>query len=113
MAHITLRTLEKEVISFIHKLFNDPAIMSYWFDESYHSKGTLEESFDTNKESPHTRSFIIDHAGEEIGLVQLLFIDTIGRNAEFAIMIDPRHQGKGYSHPATEQAIDYAFQTLN
>ncbi|HLR15503.1 MAG TPA: GNAT family N-acetyltransferase [Bacillota bacterium] len=113
MAHITLRTLEKEDIPFIHKLFNDPAIMSYWFEEAYHSKGTLEESFDKNKESPHTRSFIIDHAGEDIGLVQLLFIDTISRNAEFAIMIDPQHQGKGYSHLATQQAIDYAFQTLN
>lgn len=113
MSQIRLRTFEKEDIPFLHKLFNDQSIMSYWFEEAYYTKSTLEESFDKNKENPHIRSFIIDHAGEDIGFVQLLFIHPISRNAEFAIMIDPKHQGKGYSHQATEQAIAYAFQTLN
>jgi len=113
MGNITLRTFEREDISFVHKLLNNREVMSYWFEEAYASKDSLEDRFLKNKDSTNIRSFIIDHEGEQVGLVQLLFIDSLSRNAEFAIMIDPEHQGKGYAHPSTEHAIEYAFNVLN
>lgn len=110
---ITLKTEEKEDIPFIHTLVNNRDIMSYWFEEAYYSLSTLEDTFEKEKESKHVRSFIIHTGEEKVGLVQFMFINHVHRNAEFAIMIDPIHQGKGYAHPATEQAIEYAFNVLN
>ncbi len=113
MENITLRTFEREDIPFVHKLLNNREVMSYWFEEAYASKVSLEDTFQKNKDDTSIRSLIIDSEGVQIGLVQLLFIDPVSRNAEFAIMIDPKHQGKGYAHPSTEYAIEYAFNVLN
>lgn len=110
---ITLRTYEQEDINFVHRLVNDKNIMSYWFEEAYQSRASLEEIFQKGKDRDDVRSFIITDGKEQIGFVQLLFIDLIHRKAEFAIMIDPKQQGNGYASKATELAIDYAFRTLN
>lgn len=110
---ITIRPYEQEDIDFIHRLVNNRNIMSYWFEEAYQSRASLEESFQKGKDRSDVRSFIITDGDVNIGLVQLLFIDFIHRKAEFAIMIDPEQQGNGYAKGATEQAIDYAFRVLN
>ncbi|SFE43344.1 diamine N-acetyltransferase [Lentibacillus persicus] len=47
--NLKLRTLEKDDLTFLHKLFNSPDIMSYWFSESYMSMEHLKESFDKVK----------------------------------------------------------------
>lgn len=110
---ITLRTYEQEDIDFIHQLVNNRDIMSYWFEEAHQSRARLEEQFQKAKDRDDIRSFIIAQGEEQIGLVQLMFIDYIHRNAEFAIMIDPNQQGNGYAAIATEQAKAYAFHVLN
>lgn len=50
---------------------------------------------------------------QTVGLVELVEIDLIHRNAEFQIIIDPQSQGKGYASIATKLAIEYAFTILN
>src|SRR5699024_9836051 len=60
----------------------------------------------------NTRSFILTNGEESLGLVQLIDIHYVHRKAEFAIMIDPKQQGKGYAPIATRLAMDYAFKTL-
>lgn len=110
---VTLRPLEKEDIDFMHCLTNNPDVMSFWFEEAYNSKAKLEEMYMKNKENSHERLFILERNQERLGFVALYFIDPIHRKAEFAIMIDPMHQGLGYAGEGTRLAIDYAFTVLN
>lgn len=110
---IALRALEKDDLEFIHQLNNNAAIMSYWFEEPYQSMANLQELYDKNLHNKHERNFILKNNNEKLGLVQLISIDYIHRNAEFTIMIDPRCQGNGYAGTATRLAMDYAFSNLN
>lgn len=50
---------------------------------------------------------------QTVGLVELVEIDLIHRNAEFQIIIDPQSQGKGYASITTKLAIEYTFTILN
>lgn len=110
---LKLRAYEQEDIDFIHQLGNNPDIMSYWFDEAYYSKVTLNEKFQKDQHNNNKRSFILTNEQKRLGLIQLLDIDFIHRHAEFAIMIDPAAQGNGYAFKATELAMNYAFTVLN
>src|SRR5690625_295075 len=85
---LELRALEKEDLDFIHRLNNNPDIMSFWFEEPYQTKAELEENYMKNKDNKHVRLFILEKSNEQLGLVALFSIDYIHRKAEFAIMID-------------------------
>ena len=111
--NIHIRIMEKTDAPFLHKLYNNPEIMSYWFEEAHLSIQALEKSFDDNVESEKNRQFIVMNGEEKVGIVELVSIDWRHRNAEFTIIIAPEHQGKGYARPATQLAIDYGFYTLN
>lgn len=111
--NISLRTIEKTDLAFVHRLYNDPAIMNYWFDEAYYSKAKLEESYEKELNSSSSRKFIVHNETEQLGFVALFDINYVHSKAEFAIMMDPKQQGKGYAKTATKLAIDYAFRTLN
>lgn len=113
MNNISLRVLEKEDSEFLHRLFNDPAIMAYWFDEAHHPKAQIEENLDKFKGDQTQRRFILQKDNEPLGLIALYDISFVHRKAEFAIMLDPTKQGNGYALPATKLAINYAFRTLN
>lgn len=111
---LRLRPLEEEDLPFIHELVNDPIIMSYWFEEPYYSFARLKEMYEKHAQDEHLRRFIIESKGERIGLVDIAYIDyLVHRNAEFEIIISPKHQGNGYALPAAQLAMDYAFSTLN
>ena len=58
-------------------------------------------------------AFIVEDEKIIIGLVELVEIDLIHRNAEFQIIIDPNCQGKGYAYIVTTLAMKYAFNNLN
>lgn len=111
--NISLAVLEKTDLDFLHRLVNDPAIMNFWFEEAHNSKAQLEENYDKQKETQHSRGFILRNETDQLGFVALFSIDFIHRKAEFAIMMDPKQQGKGYAKIATKLAMDYAFLTLN
>lgn len=113
MEQLKLRAYEQDDIDFIHQLVNDPDIMSYWFEEAYYSKVTLNEKFQKDQHNNNKRSFILTNEKQQLGLIQLIDIDYIHRKAEFAIMIDPTAQGNGYAFKATRLAMDYAFNVLN
>ncbi|HLR67682.1 spermidine N1-acetyltransferase [Virgibacillus alimentarius] len=110
---IHLRPLERNDLKFIHKLHNDPDIMSYWFEEPYANFAALQELYDKHIHDRDKRRFIVEKEHTMIGLVELVYIDAIHRNAEFQIIIDPKQQGNGYATVATNLAMDYAFSILN
>lgn len=111
--NLTLRALEKTDVDFLYRLYNDPAIMKYWFEEPYFSKTKIEENLTKQLDDTQNRRFILQNGTEAVGFVALFFIHGVHRKAEFAIMMDPQQQGKGYAKTATKLAMDYAFQTLN
>lgn len=111
--HIAIRTMEKDDASFLHTLYNNPNIMDYWFEEAHLSMKALEKSFDENIDNDSNRQFIVMDGNEKVGLVELVSIDWMHRNAEFTIMIAPEHQGNGYARPATQKTIEYGFSVLN
>lgn len=110
---VNIRAIEKTDIDFLHKLYNNPAIMNFWFEEAYNSKESLEENFERQAEANRSRGFILQKGEVKLGFVALFYIEPIHRKAEFAIMMDPDQQGKGYAKIATKLAMDYAFRTLN
>lgn len=110
---ITLRPLEREDLKFVHQLNNDANVIRYWFEEPYEAFVELAELYDKHIHDQNERRFIIQSENNAIGLVELVEINHIHRNAEFQIIIDPRYQGKGSASQATQLAMEYAFNTLN
>lgn len=113
MEQLQLKVLEKADVAFLHRLYNNPTIMNYWFEEAYHAIETIEEDIDKYKNDPTMRRFILQKDNQPLGLVALYDIHSIHRKAEFAIMLDPSKQGNGYALPATISTVNYAFRTLN
>lgn len=111
---VQLRPLERGDLHFVHELNNNRTVMSYWFEEPYESFVELEELFRKHIHDQSERRFIVEDGDHtRVGMVELVEIDHLHRRAEFAIMISPTHQGRGYARPATSLAIAYAFRVLN
>lgn len=110
---LKVRSLEREDLQFVHSLNNNPTIMSYWFEEPYEAFVELQDLYDKHIHDQSERRFIVEKHDEMVGIVELVEIDYIHRRAEFQIIIDPKHQGRGFAVPATRLAMDYAFSVLN
>ncbi|AAM84977.1 spermidine acetyltransferase [Yersinia pestis] len=110
---VRLRPLEREDLPFVHQLDNNASIMRYWFEEPYEAFVELCDLYDKHIHDQSERRFIIESQGTKIGLVELVEINHIHRRAEFQIIIDPTHQGKGYAGAAAKLAMEYGFSVLN
>ncbi|AAO91174.1 spermidine N1-acetyltransferase [Coxiella burnetii] len=111
---IRLSALEREDLKFVHELNNNLSIMSYWFEEPYESYRELEDLHIKHIHDQSERRFIIkDLKDNKVGLVELTEIDFIHRRCEFAIIISPGEEGKGYATEATDLTVEYAFSILN
>lgn len=108
-----IRALEEKDLAFIHKLNNDYAIMSYWFEEPYESFGELKRLYDKHILSDTERRFVIEDNDVVVGIVELVEINYIHRQCEIQIIIPPEHGGKGYAKEAFKRGVKYAFETLN
>jgi len=72
-----LRALERNDLRFVHELNNNQSIMSYWFEEPYESFDELEELYNKHIHDNAERRFVAeDSAGNAIGLVELIEIDS-------------------------------------
>ncbi|PKH09381.1 spermidine N1-acetyltransferase [Moritella sp. Urea-trap-13] len=111
---LRLRALERNDLRFVHNLNNNRSIMSYWFEEPYESFDELEELYNRHIHDNAERRFVVENAKKElVGLVELIEIDYIHRRAEFQIIINTEHQGKGFARELINRALDYSFTILN
>ncbi|AWK13335.1 spermidine N1-acetyltransferase [Candidatus Fukatsuia symbiotica] len=110
---IKLRPLERDDLPFVHQLDNNANVMRYWFEEPYEAFVELSDLYDKHIHDQSERRFIISSEGGRVGLVELAEINYIHRRAEFQIIIDPAHQGKGFASRAAILAMEYGFSVLN
>ncbi|MBB5173151.1 GNAT family N-acetyltransferase [Texcoconibacillus texcoconensis] len=110
---LQFRPLEKDDLEFIYKMRINPNVMDYWFEEPYTTREKLKKSFEEEQDNNSHREFILYNLKETVGYTCLYDIDHRHRNAEFAIMIDPSQQGKGYATEATRLIVEYGFNQLN
>lgn len=111
--NLHIRPVEKEDLEFIHKMRINPDVMDYWFSEPYTTLEKLKKNYEQQQDNEAFRQFILYHSNERIGYLGLYGINFRHRFAQFAIMIDPDHQGKGYATDATKLMADYCFNQLN
>ncbi len=112
-AAIRIRPLEREDLKFVHGLDNNANVMRYWFEEPYEAFVELQDLYNKHIHDQSERRFIVDHQGQNVGLVELVEIDYIHRRAEFQIIIDPAWQNHGFATAAAKLAMAYAFDALN
>lgn len=110
---VKLRPLEREDLRFVHQLDNNASVMRYWFEEPYEAFVELSDLYDKHIHDQTERRFVVEHDGHKAGLVELVEINHVHRRAEFQIIIDPSHQGKGLATKAAKLAMDYGFSVLN
>lgn len=110
---VRLRPLEREDLHFVHQLDNNASVMRYWFEEPYEAFVELSDLYDKHIHDQSERRFVVEHHGVKVGLVELVEINHIHRRAEFQIIIDPAHQGKGLASQAAKLAMEYGFSVLN
>ncbi|PKH21914.1 spermidine acetyltransferase [Enterobacterales bacterium CwR94] len=110
---VKLRPLEREDLRFVHQLDNNASVMRYWFEEPYEAFVELSDLYDKHIHDQSERRFVVEHNGDKAGLVELVEINHVHRRAEFQIIIDPAHQGKGLASKAAKLAMDYGFSVLN
>lgn len=111
--NLRLQPLEKEDLEFVYKMRTNPDVMDYWFEEPYTTLEKLTKTYEAGQDSDLHRQFILYHLKEKIGYLGIFDIDDRHRNAEFAIMIDPSRQGKGYATEASRLVVEYGFNQLN
>ncbi|MCZ7176139.1 spermidine acetyltransferase, partial [Salmonella enterica] len=85
---VRLRPLEKDDLSFVHRLDNNASNMRYWFEEPYEAFVELTDLYNKHIHDQSERRFIIEFQGGPVGLVELVEINHIHRRAEFQIIID-------------------------
>lgn len=108
-----LRSMERADLPFLHELFNDPAVVRYWFVEPTRSLAAIEKTYDERVHDNTWRRFVIDDGGKRCGIVELVNIRERHRQCEFQIIVAPDAQGHGYAGRATRDALAYAFKNLN
>lgn len=72
-----------------------------------------EKWFERIVVNPNRMDLVFGDEEEIFAMTGITNIDTTNGIAEFYIMVNPNHQGKGIGSEATKQTIDYAFSSYN
>jgi len=115
--NITLRELEKTDLPVLTAWRSDPERVGL-LGAGFRYVGTSADEawyagYLANR-SNNVRLAICAPEGTMVGVVYLLHIDWVSRDAEFAIWIgEPAERGKSYGKRAMQQTISHAFEDLN
>ena len=110
----TLRKLqEKDVSGMLEWMHDERVARNFRFD---FLSMTEEKALDfiNNSFSDENQHFaIVDESDNYLGTISLKNISATDNNAEYAIVLMHKHWGKGFAQKATEELLQYAFQTLH
>lgn len=110
---VYLKPIEKEDIDYLLTLWKNPDIMDFWFSEPYMNREKFNATFEERQKDPSLRQFIAYVDEDRIGYANLHHINLRHRTAVFAVMVDPKNQGKGYAEEVVRRTVDYGFYQLN
>lgn len=109
-----LRCLEKKDAEGILSWMKDPEVNCFFrFDPDKVTRETVNSFIiDSIKDSENKHLAIANDKDEYLGTISLKHIDTINRNAEYAIVLKKSASGRGVGKWATEALFKIAFEEL-
>ena len=107
---VQLRAMERTDLRFVHGLFNDRAVMSYWFEEPFDALAELEDIYERHVHDERERRFIIEYDGQLAGQLNVSSI-AYGSlsSATIGYWVSERFAGKGATPTAVALATDHCF----
>jgi|SRR6056297_3110438 len=103
---VTLRTVEREDVDFLHEMLNDPELWQGFGAPGPRSRAEVEERFE---EQNGGTAFLVCRDEEPVGRVRLVDVDETWGNAELTCYVAPDAQGRGFATEACELVVDYGF----
>ena len=115
MCSIKLRPLSEKDAPLMLEWLKDKDVTRYFRFDS--SSSTIESVVDFINESQNIDEsvhFAIVNADsdEYLGTISLKNIDSVAKNAEYAIVLHKNAHGKGYAQAATDSILDFGFNEL-
>lgn len=110
-----LRQLEKRDAEYMLEWMHDENINRFFcFDAAGMDLDSVNEFIDnSNKKDSNYKHFAVANENDEyMGTISLKQIDECNKNAEYAISLRAKAQGKGYAKFSTVEILKYAFYKL-
>lgn len=107
---------KKEDISLYNKWLNDPELnLGFGKSHNIHTEERQQQYIDdyNNSDDKFLFPVILKETQEPIGILLLYEICYIHGNGKLAILIDQKHQAKGYGKEAINLLLEFAFNILN
>ncbi|WP_231190329.1 GNAT family protein [Haladaptatus sp. DYF46] len=114
---VSLRTVEREDLSFLHRNRNDPTIRRWMPRVMPQNKERLVEDFEGYMSEDEGVNLLAcseentdeDSSPEPVGFVSLFDVNETSGRAKLAAWITPAQQGQGYATEAMDLLVEYAF----
>lgn len=114
--NILLRSLELSDAEITWKWRNQPAVQEFFSGHSFAVTADDEKRWMQQQLSGDTSNVtfavVLADTGELIGMTFLKNINTNHRQAEFAILLDEAHAGKGFGTAACRATLAHGFSQL-
>ncbi|AHZ23054.1 acetyltransferase [Haloferax mediterranei ATCC 33500] len=106
---VTLRTIEREDIDFLHEMINNPDLWQGFGAPNPRSRHTVAQQFE---EQNTDVELLICRDEAPAGRVRLVDIDKDWGNAELTCYVAPEFHGRGLATEACQLLIGYGFDHL-
>lgn len=111
--HVALRKIsETENLENYLSFINDPDNLT-WLSWVGNFPMNLEDLQAYIRANTNLFLGVFNTENEHVGNIQLGRIDYIHRNAEFGMLVDRNHQGKGLASSACKLILKHAFEVIN
>ncbi|EKK21113.1 Spermidine N1-acetyltransferase [Fructilactobacillus florum 8D] len=101
----------------VQQLFTQPSTARFWFHPPFQNPKAAAKFVKKHSQSNRIISMVIQAPVAddltEVGLIELVELDSIARTGELEITLLDQFQGKGYAQIAFAQMIDFLFTYHN
>lgn len=113
---ITIRALEPEDLEFLYTIENEPELWMVSNSNVPYSRYVLHEYIASSTsdifKDGQVRLMIVDGAGHNVGVIDLINFEPKHRRAEVGIVIASAYREQGYAQAALRVLTQYARQVL-
>lgn len=113
---ISIRALEPEDLEFLYMIENEPKLWTVGNSNVPYSRYVLHEYIASSANDIYkdgqVRLMIVDGAGHNVGVVDLINFEPKHRRAEVGIVVASAYRGQGYAQEALRMLTRYARQIL-